>query len=95
MEEVLGMSMHRVHEAVVDSRDRLSTDASHQKRSKAVVEARLTMLLKHGDYTSANILFFGQVPKKYPQAASPTTQRLCSIVATYPQQGPERRRVAR
>ena len=63
LEEVLDMGMHRVHEAVAESQNRLPTGTSHEIRIKAAVEAHLTMLLKHGDYTSANIRIFGQVPE--------------------------------
>jgi len=63
LEEVLDMGMRRVHEAVEESQDRLPAGASHEKRIKAAVEAHLTMLLKHGDYTSANIRIFDQVPE--------------------------------
>ncbi len=60
--EVLDMGMRRVHEAVSESQDRLPNDASHRERVRAAVEAHLTALLKHDDYTSANIRIFGQLP---------------------------------
>jgi AcrR family transcriptional regulator len=63
LEEVLDMGMHRVHEAVEESQGRLPEGTPHQKRIRAAVEAHLTTLLKHGDYTSANIRIFGQVPE--------------------------------
>lgn len=63
LEEVLDIGMHRVHEAVEDSQDQLLAGTPHEERIKAAVEAHLTMLLKHGDYTSANIRIFGQVPE--------------------------------
>lgn len=61
--EVLDIGMRRVHEAVEDSQERLVPDAPHRERIRAAVEAHFATLLKHGDYTSANIRIFGQVPE--------------------------------
>jgi AcrR family transcriptional regulator len=63
LEEVLDIGMRRVHEAVEDSQERLAPDAPHRERIRAAVEAHFATLLKHGDYTSANIRIFGQVPE--------------------------------
>lgn len=64
LEEVLDIGMRRVHEAVEDSQKCLPTDSSHRDRIRVAVEAHLATLLKHDDYTSANIRIFGQVPEE-------------------------------
>ena len=63
LEEVLDIGMRRVHEAVEDSQEHLPPGAPHRERIRAAVEAHFATLLKHGDYTSANIRIFGQVPE--------------------------------
>ncbi|KAB7740407.1 TetR family transcriptional regulator [Parvibaculum sedimenti] len=64
LEEVLDIGMRRVHEAVEESQERLPADSSHRDRIRVAVEAHLATLLKHDDYTSANIRIFGQVPEE-------------------------------
>lgn len=64
LEEVLDIGISRVHEAVKESQERLPPDASQRERIRAAVDAHLTMLLKHGDYTSANISIFAQIPEE-------------------------------
>lgn len=64
LEEVLDLGMRRVHEAVEKSQERLPPDTPNGERIRAAVEAHLTTLLKHDDYTSANIRIFGQVPEE-------------------------------
>lgn len=67
LEEVLDIGMRRVHEAVEESQQRLPADSSHHDRIRVAVEAHLATLLKHDDYTSANIRIFGQVPETVQQ----------------------------
>lgn len=62
LEEVLDIGIRRVHEAVEESQQRLPGDAPHRERLRAAIEAHFETLLKHGDYTSANIRIFGQAP---------------------------------
>lgn len=64
LEEVLDIGMRRVHEAVEDSQARLPDEASHRERIRSAIEAHFATLLKHGDYTSANIRIFGQAPEE-------------------------------
>lgn len=64
LEEVLDIGIRRVHEAVEDSQQVLPEEAPHRERLRAAVEAHLETLLKHGDYTSANIRIFGQAPEE-------------------------------
>jgi TetR/AcrR family transcriptional regulator, cholesterol catabolism regulator len=63
LEEVLDIGIRRVHEAVEASQEQLPEHAAHRDRLRAAVEAHFETLLKHGDYTSANIRIFGQVPE--------------------------------
>lgn len=63
LEEVLNIGMQSVHDAVVASQSTLSPGATYEARIRAAVEAHLTTLLRHGDYTSANIRIFGQIPQ--------------------------------
>jgi len=64
VEEVLDIGMRRVHVAVEESQERLAPAMRHRDRIRAAVEAHLATLLKHGDYTSANIRIFAQVPEE-------------------------------
>ena len=63
LEEVLDIGLRRVFEAVRAEVAGLGPTASHRRRITVALQAHLAMLLKHGDYTSANIRIFGQVPK--------------------------------
>ncbi len=67
LEEVLDIGMRRVHDAVEQSQACLPPGTPHRRRIRAAIEAHLTTLLKHGDYTSANIRIFGQVPEDIQQ----------------------------
>lgn len=62
IEEVLDIGMRRVHEAVEKSQEHLRPDSPYRERIRAAIEAHLITLLKHDDYTSANMRIFGQVP---------------------------------
>lgn len=64
VEEVLDVGMLRVHEAVQASQARLAAGAPHRVCIRAAVEAHFATLLERGDYTSANIRIFGQVPEE-------------------------------
>ncbi len=64
LEEVLDIGISRVHEAVEESQERLPPNTPQRARVRAAVEAHLTMLLKHGDYTSANISIFNELPEE-------------------------------
>lgn len=62
LEEVLDMGMRQIHNAVENSQTSLPPGTSHYWRIHAAVEAHLIALLRHGDYTSANIRIFDQIP---------------------------------
>lgn len=63
MGEVLDQGISRCFDAVTASVDALGPEASLRARLQAAVAAHLDMLLRHGDYTAANIRSFGQVPE--------------------------------
>lgn len=63
MGEVLDQGIARCFDAVTASVDALGPEASLRARLRAAVAAHLDMLLRHGDYTAANIRSFGQVPE--------------------------------
>jgi AcrR family transcriptional regulator len=67
-EEILGVVLDAGIEAVetaVRSRiGALAADASHRERIAAAIEGHLSGLLQHGDFTSANIRVYGQIPPR-------------------------------
>lgn len=71
LEEVLDIGINRVHEAVEESQENMPADAPPYERIRAAVDAHLTTLLKHGDYTSANISIFAQIPEEIRQRQIP------------------------
>jgi len=60
-EEVLQIGIALVFDAVRAAVEELGPEVSHRTRIGAAIEAHLTMLLQHGDYTSANFRNFGQI----------------------------------
>ena len=63
MGEVLDQGIARCFDAVTAAVDALGPEAGLRARLRAAVAAHLDMLLRHGDYTAANIRSFGQVPE--------------------------------
>ena len=62
LEEVLTIGIRRVFDAVVLVVQALPDGVSNRLILRAAIEAHLAMLLQHGDYTSANIRLFDQLP---------------------------------
>lgn len=60
--EILNIGVRRVHEAVERALATLPPGASAPDRIRAGIDAHLRALHEAGDYTSANIRIFGQVP---------------------------------
>jgi TetR/AcrR family transcriptional regulator, cholesterol catabolism regulator len=60
--EVLDKGMQVVIDAVRQRVDALPADASWRDRIAAAVEGHLWGMLHHGDFTSANIRIYGQIP---------------------------------
>ena len=60
--EVLNIGVQRVHAAVAEALAAVSQSAPMARRLDAAIAAHLRALHEAGDYTSANIRIFGQVP---------------------------------
>ena len=60
--EVLDLGIQHVLDAVESAVADLPDDAGSRRKIETAVAAHLEALLAHGDYTSANIRIFGQVP---------------------------------
>ncbi|MGE0151036.1 MAG: TetR/AcrR family transcriptional regulator [Reyranellaceae bacterium] len=71
LEAVFGIGMQRVVDAVRQRSAALPADATLAQRIQVAIEAHLEMLLQQGDYTSANIRIFGQVPKSVQRKQLP------------------------
>ena len=62
LEEVLEIGIRRISEAVSEALAALPERASHRARIGAAATAHMTTLLRHGDYSSANMRNFSQIP---------------------------------
>ena len=71
MDAVLERGVAAVYHAVRDKLAALPEDADHLHRIETAVIAHLEALLSHGDYTSASIRTFGEVPEAFQQKAQP------------------------
>lgn len=60
--EILDAGILAVHTEVRASVEALPADASAETILRTVLRGHLCTLLEHGDYTSANVRIFGQVP---------------------------------
>lgn len=78
LEEVLDIGANKVNDAIKESQERLPPKATHRERIRAAVDAHLTMLLKHCDYTSANISIFAQIPEEIQQRHLPKRDALAA-----------------
>ena len=66
--EVLNIGVHRVHAAVEQALGMLPAEAPIRESLAAAIGAHLRVLHEAGDYTSANIRIFGQVPPAIREA---------------------------
>ncbi|MDP6024113.1 MAG: TetR/AcrR family transcriptional regulator [Alphaproteobacteria bacterium] len=64
LEEILNIGIDRIHDAVLDAVTEPAAEASHRERIEAAIQAHLTTLLRHSDYTAANIINYHLAPKK-------------------------------
>lgn len=71
LDAVFGIGMQRVVDAVRQRSAALPEGAPLAERIRVAIEAHLEMLLQQGDYTSANIRIFGQVPKSVQRKQLP------------------------
>lgn len=61
--EVLDIGIHRIKAAISDGIDNLPPDATGLDKIEVAIRGHLHTLLKYGDYTSANITIYKQIPK--------------------------------
>lgn len=71
MDAVLERGVRAVYEGVRDRLAALPDGASHPQRIETAVTAHLEALLSHGDYTSASIRTYGEVPEAFQQKSQP------------------------
>ena len=71
LDAVFGIGMQRVVDAVRQRSAALPQNATLAQRVQVAIEAHLEMLLQQGDYTSANIRIFGQVPESVQRKQLP------------------------
>lgn len=62
LEEVLAIGIRRIVDAVGEALAGLPATASQRRRVTAAMAAHMTALLRHGDYSSANVRNFSQIP---------------------------------
>ena len=62
LEAVLEIGIRSVHEAVKAAVNAVPPKVGFPEKIATAIEAHLKGLFKHGDYTSANIRIFGQIP---------------------------------
>ncbi|MDP6709453.1 MAG: TetR family transcriptional regulator [Alphaproteobacteria bacterium] len=62
LEEVLDIGIRRISESVQAAVEALPAGTSYRRRVEVAMATHLDALLRHGDYTSANIRIFGQIP---------------------------------
>ena len=61
-EEVLNIGIDRIFEKVRRAVEAMPSDATYRQRIQVATETHLITLLKHSDYTAANIINFGLAP---------------------------------
>lgn len=62
LEAVLDIGIRRIFDAVAASLESLPATSTHRQRLTTAMAAHMTALLRHGDYSSANVRNFGQIP---------------------------------
>ncbi|MDP6567374.1 MAG: TetR/AcrR family transcriptional regulator [Alphaproteobacteria bacterium] len=60
--EVMDIGIDRIHDQVRRAVAALPDGASHRRKVHTAIETHLATLLKHSDYTAANIINFGLAP---------------------------------
>ncbi len=71
MDAVLERGVAAVYEAVRDRLVALPSETGHLARIEVAVTTHLEALLSHGDYTSASIRTYGEVPEAFQQKSQP------------------------
>lgn len=62
--EVLDIGIDRIHDAVRTAVNDMPAQSSYRELVEVAIYVHLATLLKHTDYTAANIINFGLAPKK-------------------------------
>lgn len=62
LEAVLDIGIRRIFDAVAAALAELPGTTTHRERLATAMRAHMTALLRHGDYSSANVRNFGQIP---------------------------------
>lgn len=63
MDQVLDTGLRAVYEAVKSAIDECAEETDHSKKIDAAIHAHLKMLLSQGDFISANIRLYSQLPE--------------------------------
>ncbi|MBT4042269.1 MAG: TetR/AcrR family transcriptional regulator [Rhodospirillaceae bacterium] len=71
LDAVLERGVRAVYEGVRDALAALPDNVGHLQRIETAVAAHLQALLSHGDYTSASIRTYGEVPEAFQQKSQP------------------------
>ncbi len=72
---VLDIGIERVHAHVAGTVDGLASDVQAPSLLRTAIGAHLAAFHLHGDYTSANVRIFGQVPASVRRANLPARRR--------------------
>ena len=74
LDEVLDLGMQAVFNAVRHDVERLPSETSSRRKIETAIAAHLRTLLRYGDFTSANIRIFSQVPERAKKRHLPLRQ---------------------
>lgn len=72
--EVLDLGIERIHHAVRDALAALPPQASTIDAIETAIRVHLEVLLLYGDFTSANIRVYGQIPERARRRSHPVRQ---------------------
>lgn len=72
--EVLDLGIERIHQAVRDALDALPPGSSAVLAIETAIRVHLEVLLLYGDFTSANIRVYGQIPEPARRRSHPVRQ---------------------
>ena len=72
--EVLDLGIERIHAAVRDALAALPPKSSSIEAIETAIRVHLEILLRYGDFTSANIRVYGQIPEAARRRSHPVRQ---------------------
>lgn len=85
--EILNIGVRRVHAAVEQALSPFSAGAPMEEKLRAAIDAHLRALHEAGDYTSANIRIFGQIPPAVREAHQSVRREYETLWATLLKRG--------